>query len=140
MAVLATLLDGCGRKAEFTYPHTNLGGEVTIDGSPIDVGMISFLSLNRANGQEVTTRVVRGRYIVEKVPLGKVLVVISAFEETGRMSDQDGRSSPELTDIIPPKYQSGFELDVLPSTNRVDFRMKRERTDPGPSVDELGPG
>jgi len=137
--VLATLLDGCGGKAEFTYPHTSLGGDVTIDGSPVEAGMISFLSLDRANGQEVTTRVVRGRYIAEKVPLGKVLVVISAFKETGRILDQDGRSSPELTTIIPPKYQPGFELNILPGASRVDFRMSQEQTSPGPSVGEPGP-
>jgi hypothetical protein len=144
-SALCALVVGCVvQEKEFSYPHANVEGVVTLAGAPIDSGVISFLSLDPANGQSVKTPIVRGRYIAEKVPLGKVLVVISAFKKTGRMSTEGGQAFPETIDLIPPKYRNGFELDVKWDMPKVDFKLTPQGAEPGPAsaeraVSDAGP-
>jgi hypothetical protein len=121
-AVLAALLGGCVAKEKpIEYPHTNLGGFVTVDDNAIDDAMISFCSKDPQLGQVIVTNVVRGRYIAEKVPLGPVVVVVSGVKDTGRKVRPGGPE--EIVGIIPDKYRAGFELDVKENSSRVDFRM-----------------
>jgi hypothetical protein len=119
--LLAALVGGCAQKEEVAYPHTNLGGFVTVDNQPVEGGMISFCSQDTRNGQVVVTKVVRGRYIAEKVPLGKVLAVISGTRETGEKLRPGAPS--EIANLVPEKYRAGFELDVTEHSAQVDFKM-----------------
>jgi hypothetical protein len=68
--------------------------------------------------------------VAEKVPLGKVLVVISAFQETGRMTGDRGQEFAETISLIPPKYQKGFELDVKWNMSAVDFKLTPQGDEP----------
>jgi hypothetical protein len=122
-----TLLVGCFRAYNPEYPNTNLGGTVTLDGTPIPSGIITFTSQDPTNGHVVVSPIIRGRYIAESVPLGKVLAVVNAYEETGRRSGGGGRGKgkgqPEIVNVIPQQYREGFALDVTPASARVDFPM-----------------
>jgi hypothetical protein len=121
MAVLAASLAGCAKEEGPVYPHTNLGGWVTVDQEPINDAMISFCSQDIRNGQVVVTPVIRGRYIAEKVPLGRVLAVISGSKDTGRKTRPGG---PEMiVNIIPERYRVGFDLDVKENSAQVNFPM-----------------
>src|SRR5438132_474601 len=74
LTLAALLGGGCGGD-DCPYPNTNVGGDVTINRIPVKEGFISFQSLDPNNGHFADARIVRGRYIAENVPLGKVLVV-----------------------------------------------------------------
>src|SRR4051794_23755912 len=129
VALLMATLGGCQTKEkEREYPNTNLGGFVTVDDAPIDDAMISFTSKDIRLGQVIVTRVTRGRYIAEKVPLGPVVVVISGMKPTGRRTRPGGPE--EVVDMIPPRYRAGFELDVKEDTSQVDFKMTPETEPP----------
>jgi len=130
----AALLVGCFPSSNPEFPCTNLGGTVTLDGAPIAEGSITFLG---PHGPGITTPIVRGRYIVDKVPLGRVLAVLSAFKVTGRRTlTQDGASVPEMINLIPSRYQDGFILEVTPRTSRVDFPLSHEEAQPVPAPAE----
>jgi hypothetical protein len=119
--VLAAGLVGCSKREEPVYPNTNLGGYVTVDKAPLDGAMISFCSQDITNGQIVVTKVVRGRYIAEKVPLGKVLAVVSGLKDTGEKTRPGG---PDVVvNLVPERYRAGFELNVTERSSRVDFPM-----------------
>jgi len=121
------MLGGCGIDGEVTYPITSLGGEVTIDGNTVEEGIVSFQSLDPKNGHFADTRIVRGRYIAEKVPLGKNLVVISAFKVAGLKIAGAGQPLPETGNLTPPQY-----LDVSSKTSRVDFKLTQVKAEPRP--------
>jgi hypothetical protein len=125
-AVLLMSLNGCIVKEEdpHQYPYTNLGGFVTLDNAPINGAMISFCSKDIGNGQVVVTNVIRGRYIAEKVPLGRVLAVISGTMVTGRKTRPGGPE--ESVALVPEKYRAGFELEVKEDSAQVDFRMSSQ--------------
>jgi hypothetical protein len=126
LVALAGLLGGCAREAVPDYPHVNLGGIVTVDGTPIAEGLITFTS---PDGRIVVSNIRGGRYFGEEVPLGKVRVVVTASRETGRMLVVDGYPSPEIQNLVPPKYRGGFTLNITRNAPRVDFPM---RSDHGP--------
>src|SRR4051794_23197678 len=129
VALLMATLGGCQTKEkEREYPNTNLGGFVTVDDAPIDDAMISFTSKDIRLGQVIVTRVTRGRYIAEKVPLGPVVVVISGMKPTGRRTRPGGPE--EVVDMIPARYRAGFELEVKEKTSEVNFRMTAEEAPP----------
>jgi hypothetical protein len=125
---------GCGGPAEPTYPCTNLGGHVTLDGARVVDGVVAFSSQDARLGRIVVTTIVRGRYIAEKVPLGKVLAVVSAYKlgVPGRSIEAEAlalaRADPAATSVtktnlVPQRYRYGFELDVGPRSSDVDFAM-----------------
>jgi hypothetical protein len=120
-AVLAAGIVGCAKTQEPEYPNTNLGGWVTVDKAPIDGAMISFCSQDVTNGQVIVTNIVRGRYIAEKVPLGRVLTVISGLKDTGEQTRPGGPQ--KIVNLVPEKYRAGFELFVNENSSRVDFPM-----------------
>ena len=103
------------------YPNTNLGGIVTIDGTPVADGMITFTS---PDGRVIASSIRQGYYKSEQVPLGKVRVVVTASRETGRTLVVDGQPSPEILNLVPPKYHGGFALDVTRGRmSRVDLKL-----------------
>jgi len=134
VALLRATLGGCqAKEKEREYPNTNLGGFVTVDGAPIDDAMISFTSKDIRLGKVVVTRVTRGRYIAEKVPLGPVVVVISGMKPTGRRTRPGGPE--EVVDMIPPRYRAGFELDVKEVMPQQDFKMYTETEPPKDGIE-----
>jgi hypothetical protein len=118
---------GCGWPSEPGYPNTNLGGTITIDGAPVTEGMVSFVSLDPHNGRTIVTPIVRGRYIAEKVPLGKVLATVVAIKMSASATARPPRAgdppTPEDGNLVPSKYRGGFELDVTPDSSEVNFTM-----------------
>lgn len=80
IGLLLVVGGGC-RQASF--PSAALEGSVTVDGTAIDQGTISFTPLDSGAGTTVIAEVQGGRYRAEQVPLGNVLVGFQAMRETG---------------------------------------------------------
>jgi hypothetical protein len=119
--MLAAGIIGCTKSNHPEYPHTNLGGFVTVDQTPLDGAMISFCSQDVTNGRIIVTNVKRGRYIAENVPLGKVLAVVSGLKETAEKTRPGGPTV--VVNLVPERYRAGFLLEVNERSARADFSM-----------------
>jgi hypothetical protein len=122
LLLLAALLGGCSSH-KIPYPHTNVGGMVSLDGLPIPRGMIVFTSSDPKYGQPIVSPIVRGRYIIDNVPLGDVLVIFNAFQKP-ESSVAGDRATPSIEiNLIPPKYASGLWIKVTEKSSQIDFRL-----------------
>jgi len=120
-AVLGIVVGGCGDSGGST---ATLEGVVSIDGAPVEQGMISFTPMQV--GVAVTADIREGRYKASGVPLGRVLVQLHARTETGRMLTDEadgGRPYPETIDLVPEKHRTGLEIMVAESTGAQDFEL-----------------
>jgi hypothetical protein len=123
MLVLATLVSGCGADKP-TYPAARLEGSVTLDGKPIAEGNLQFVP--RDAGQAPITRasIVEGQYVAEAVPLGKLRVLLSASQETGKMVTEYSTPRPQVINLIPEKYRAGIPIEVTGDNVNLNFALK----------------
>ena len=102
-------------------------GVVTIDGQPLDKGVISYVPAD-SQGQPVTVNIVNGKYTLQ-APTGQKYVQVSAPTVVDRRKEYDGPDAPlvEITDErLPPKYNSQTELtfEVKAGDNAKDWAVK----------------
>jgi hypothetical protein len=119
----ATVL-GCGAS------RRALEGTVTINGTPMDLGMITFTPADPAAGQtSVGTKVTDGKYYLDATrgPLpGKYHVEIYWSKKTGRqVKNSDGGMKDEMKEGLPAKYNTNTELttEITSWTSRADFNL-----------------
>jgi hypothetical protein len=98
-------------------------GEVTFDGQPLKEGSIRF---SPVDGQSATAgaRISDGKFTA-KVPVGKHKVEINAPKATGRKMRAGDEMVDELTELLPPKYnsQSTLDADVKRGTQPLRFDL-----------------
>ena len=80
LATLSLFFLGCGDSSGGT---TAVEGKVSIDGSPLQKGLISFTPLEPGSSA-VTAEIRDGSYHATDVPIGRTLVQFHAPKETGR--------------------------------------------------------
>ncbi len=105
------------------YPSAALEGSVTVDGTAIDQGTISFTPLDSGAGTSVIAEIRGGRYRAEQVPLGNVLVGFQAMRETGETFMEFGVEVPQTESLIPDKYATGIEIRVESEGGEQDFEL-----------------
>ncbi len=103
---IATL--GCGGPAK-SYKTAQITGSVTLDGQPIEKGVINFIGNETGEG---SAEIVAGKFAARDVPLGKVRIFVVATRETGKMVPGSSAPVPEIESIIPPKYSQGIETEI----------------------------
>jgi hypothetical protein len=118
---LVLLLAGCGKDSDGRA--TRLKGRVTLDGTAIAEGTISFLPEKAGQAPPASAQIVDGDYDAKGVPLGKVLVQITATRQTGRMIPGSSQPVPEVQSIIPPKYSQGISIEVTGDNPEQDFPL-----------------
>jgi hypothetical protein len=127
LALCATailLLAGCDQRAS----EGQVQGTVTLDGKPVDNGIIRFSPLE---GQVGTAGgVIENGRFTSTVPVAKHRVEISATKISGE-APAAGRHSPSAgdyiaTELIPDKYNTNSELtlDVSSGLNEPHFDLK----------------
>jgi len=124
--VLAAIA-GCGSRVG------TVSGSVTIDGQPVDQGVISYVPAE-ASGTPATAQIVGGKYQVS-TEVGKKFVQISAPVVVGRRKEYEGPDAPlvEITEErLPPKYNSQTELtfEVQPGANTKDWKLETGKKGP----------
>ena len=123
--LLIGTLSGCG-------PATgSVSGNVTIDGQPLDKGVISY-SPAEGQSEPVTVEILNGKYATDKMVAGKKFVQISAPKVVGKRKEYEGPDAPlvELTEErLPPKYNSESTLtfEVKPGDNDKDWAVESVR-------------
>jgi hypothetical protein len=132
MAAWAIVPAACAGPAEPSYQSAKLAGQVTVDGQPIESGTIQFVPKDPGTGPITQALVKDGRYVADKVPIGKVTAIISASPA--------GPTEPVTSDYQPPKwvgipsrYASGFPIEVKEDKSDQDFSMSSKGSGSGTS-------
>lgn len=101
-------------------------GTVSLDGVPIETGMIAFFSVD-GSAPTAGGRISAGKYVVEVKP-GLCRVEIRAAKVVGEKKLYETADSPVRqvrAEALPPMYndQSQLELDVKLGDNEQDFEL-----------------
>ena len=119
-----TMVAGCFGGSGVEYPHAELQGAVTLDGTPVESGRVNFMPAAGSEGQPVSADIKAGRYEAPDVPLGQVTVTFSMTKETGNMITEPEREPyPEIISIVPPHYAQGVPLNVTGDNDAQDFAL-----------------
>ena len=121
-ATCLLLAAGCGGASRGA-----VNGKVTLDGKPVDGGMISFIPETAEQGKPAWTDIVAGEYSldVSRGPaVGPNRVEIRWLRKTGRKSPYDPHLD-EMREAVPDRYNSDSELrvEVKSGANQFDFKL-----------------
>lgn len=105
----ATTLVGCGGST-----GVGVSGTVSVNGSPLRSGKITFRPLNSAAGNGGAAEIVDGRYQLENVPVGANVFTFSGSVLTGKsISGPGGVPEPERVNAIPQQVlREGVEREI----------------------------
>jgi len=122
MAVLA----GCGGGK----PQARVTGTVTLDGKPLDTGVIHFYPQSDEGGPSASADIQAGQYQLQ-TGIGPMKVVINANRVVGKRKMYDTPDSPVVEDIrdtLPERYNMKSELkaNLTPGPNGVNFDLKND--------------
>ena len=103
---------GC-QGSDVAYKPAKVSGTVTLDGTPIEKGVINFMSADKVGAAgEDSAEINAGKFTAAKVPVGKVRMYVIATKETGKMIKGSSTDIPETISIIPPHYAQGIEATI----------------------------
>ena len=120
-------LTGCGGRPA-GVPTATVTGKVTLDGTPLEKGSITFIPVDGI-GAPSGGNIVKGLYTAE-VQLGQKRVEIRSTKVTGQRDAYPGDpKSPKLDifeELIPLKYNAQSELKstVNKGANTADFPLE----------------
>jgi hypothetical protein len=123
LILFALFGSGCGADKP-AYPAARLEGSVTVDGKPIAEGRLQFVPQEVGKAPITAASVVEGRYVAEAVPLGKMRVLVTASQETGKMVKEYSTPRPKVINLIPEKYRSGIPIEVTGDNANLNFDLK----------------
>ena len=115
---------GCGKS------RARVAGTVTVNGSPMELGMIAFDPVDPGLGPKVGGKVMDGAFVLDDTrgPFpGKHRVELHWLKPTGRkVKNPDGVLEDERADALPAKYHEKTELtaEIGSWSNTVNFDVK----------------
>jgi hypothetical protein len=119
------LLLGCQGQRYEGEPRAAVSGVVTLDGQPVDGGVIQFEPLE-GDRRRASAPIVGGRYDIPEIrgpSLGVHRVRINWLKPTGRKGD-DGEGM-EVAEVMPRRYHldSTLEVEVVAGRNERNFEL-----------------
>ncbi len=123
VVLTSAFLAGCGGP-----PKAEVTGTVTLDGVPVENGIIQFYPAGGA-GQSVGGGIEKGKYKVE-ASVGEMTVTINASKVVGKHKMFDTKESPEvdtLQELVPDEYNKTSTLKVTFKegvNENVNFELK----------------
>jgi hypothetical protein len=119
--LLALVLPGC----DHGPPQGTVKGTVTLDGQPVDGGVITFVPAD-GNSQPEAVPITAGEYTVT-MPLGEKRVEIYWAPSGGQSADTASQGREQIVQRIPAKYnaQSTLTHTVVKGEARKDFPLTR---------------
>jgi hypothetical protein len=106
------LMSGCGGGASYDGPErAAVSGQVTLDGTPLPFGSISFMGAE--GGRNASTGIANGQYSIpaESGPnLGKYRVTILGYQQAPPEDAGDEASAGQQ--VVPPQYNANTTLEV----------------------------
>lgn len=116
-------LTGCSSDSQ----HGTVTGSVTLDGQPLEVGVIRFTP---ANGQAaaVEANISAGQFTA-RVPVGQSRVMVTSPKVVGKRKAYQTADSPTVDVVeerLPARYNAKSELsfDVTPGEQSKDFPLQ----------------
>jgi hypothetical protein len=129
MGLFVALLVGCGNRNYTGERRYAISGKVTVDGQPLEIGLISFLPQDQ--GRVSGSPIEAGVYDIpeDKGPTaGTYRVEIQWNKPTGRkVKDAWGEEiMDEYKEGLPARYHKSSELtaEVSPDQTKFDFDLK----------------
>ncbi len=124
-SALVIMAAGCNSDAApAKFPSARLEGLVTVDGKPIQDGMIQFAPASKAAGGVTQATIVEGRYVASQVPLGDVTAFLFATPAPPPAPETLTTAyKPEPVLAIPERYKKGFKINVKETNPDVNFDM-----------------
>lgn len=112
LTTTATTFTGCGGST-----GVGVSGTVSVNGSPLQSGKITFRPLNSAAGNGGSTEIVDGQYHFTDVPVGANVFTFSGSVLTGKsISGPGGAPEPERVNAIPRQVlREGVEREISDS-------------------------
>ena len=128
LALVAALAAGCRDGPSVG----DVRGEVTLDGRPLDEGVVRFVPLD-GKTPTASALIAEGKFS-ERVPVGSHRVEISAprlpkgIASSRQMKRGTVDEGAALEELIPQRYNARSELkaDVTRGTNQVRFDLKSQ--------------
>ncbi len=128
LLLLLFVAAGCGSN------RAGVGGEVTLDGQPIEGGTISFIPTDSAAGPSAWGKIEGGRYSIdarEGPAVGASRVEIRWARKTGKKIPARAPAPPKsFTEVrreaVPVRYnaQSELRVEIERGNNTFDFALK----------------
>ncbi|MGL4941586.1 MAG: hypothetical protein ACRC46_00155 [Thermoguttaceae bacterium] len=108
------------------YASTTLRGKVTVDGVPIEDGLISITpNGNGGQGTGVRVTITKGEYTAKAVPVGKCRVSFTAVKKTGKkVKGMFDKEVDEAVSLIPARYSEGLETEIERGQKTLDFALE----------------
>jgi hypothetical protein len=133
--ILLPLTVGCGEEPR--SPQFPVSGKVTVDGKPLEQGLISFLP--SVSGPAASAPIEAGAFALDRTDgpgQGPYKVEIVSVQSTGRQvvsPDDPSVTIEETRNIIPTRYNARSDLLVQVSADgenayRFDISSKEPRT------------
>ena len=128
---------GCGSKV------TTVTGDVTLDGTPVENGTITFEPADKS-GPTFGGPIVKGKYEATGEP-GKKNVFVKSFRLTGkRVTVNQPGSKPFLVDEMRPfppqgKNHESKDVELMPGANSFSVQFTSPEGDAVQSVPSHGP-
>ena len=125
--VMFALLLGCGGADK-----TEVRGKVSLDGSPVEDGTISFIPSKGSQSQAAWAPIKAGEFAIDAsqgLATGDTRIEIRAPRRTGKMlpaTVPGGEPEYEMAEAVPQRYNSASELkaEIKPGPNQLDFELK----------------
>jgi hypothetical protein len=130
-ALLCVLFTGCGGRSYTGERRFLLSGRVTVDGEPMQHGLISFLPKEEKAGRVTGGPITKGTYTIPEdsgATAGTYSVQINWNKPTGKkVKSWEGEEiMDEYKEGLPAKYHTNSELTVEVSAKQTvfDFDLK----------------
>ena len=124
---LLLVVAGCSSQEYAGPKRYGVSGSVTFDGTPVQTGMINFVS--QGEGRSASGAIENGRYIIEEnqgPTVGNYKVEVYGYETVGTSEDPD--VSPTQKEIVPKNYNKETNLTaevVADGDNTFDFTLTK---------------
>jgi hypothetical protein len=123
-------LSGCGSSEPQFLGRVGVSGEVTLDGQPLEAGIIEFLPARNAPGPRAMAEIKEGKFMLDKDhgPIaGSMRVQITAGQNEYEPPTDGQRPKPFTREPIPARYNrySTLSTDVKADGENVfQFPLK----------------
>ena len=129
MFLLAAVLGACAGCGG----GPRIEGNVTIDGAPVDGGVISFFQGTGPGSDKGNAAIVGGKYVIEgerarNLTPGSYTVQIHWLQRLTKPGSDAANvdTSPAVKQLIPPQYNTKSTLtrEIALGTNKIDFDLR----------------
>ncbi|REJ72344.1 MAG: hypothetical protein DWQ34_04520 [Planctomycetota bacterium] len=130
LPALLALLPGCAGPQTEALPRAGVRGTVTLDGAPLEEGIIRFVPIEETRGPKTSVPIAEGRFEVDEEfgPLvGSHRVEIESTDDGGYAADDEQALQRLL------ENPQSIEVVTIPSEYNRRSKLRADVTDEGPN-------